>query len=394
MRLLIVDHTGGILPYQGKFKALAARPGIELTVFCPNRWVEYGRSFRTHSEERPGYSMRVGAVCWPGYENRCFFLSGLAGVVRRTHPDLIHLFEEPFSFIAFQSLLARFLYAPRAPVLFFSSDDLSYGFRYPYRPSWVYAQIERFSHRHCAGATIVNREVGDVLRSKGFDKPLQLTPHGLDLGPYETQDRHPAISELRQGGDRLIVGYVGRLLHMKGVDLLLRAFASLRDRSEKAPWLVILGHGPEETTLRGLAGELGIAGRVRFLPAVANEQVPAVLRSIDVLVLPSRRVEGWQEQFGRILTEGMAAGCTVIGSTCGAIPDVIGDAGLLFPQNDIPALTDALARTVQDRPLRAEMSRRGMERVRGRYTWDAVAETLVAFYGRILSIQATGEGRA
>jgi L-malate glycosyltransferase len=386
LRLLLVDHTAGVVPFQGKFAALAARPDIELTVFGPDRWMENYRMIRARSENRPNYRLTVGKLVWPGYENRGFFVSGLLGAVRRSRPDMIHLFEEPFSLIALQSLLARARYAPRTPVLFFSSDDLSYGYRYPYRPSWFYEQIERFSHRHCAGGTVVNDGVAAVLRSKGFQKPLALVPHGLDLGSYAVdRGSHAFRTEQRISPGELVVGYVGRLLPMKGVDLILRALALLRTRGGRVPVLVVVGNGPEEEALRRLAEELAVSAHVRFIPAVAHEEVPSLLRGMDVLVLPSRRTAGWQEQFGRVLIEGMAAGCVVIGSTCGAIPQVLGDAGILFPENDAAALADALGRVRDDERLFAELAARGMARVRAEYTWEAVASKLVAFYRRILT---------
>jgi len=389
IRVFLVDHTAGVLPFQGKFDALARRSDVELTVFGPDRWVENFRIIRARAERRPGYRLDVGRLLWPGYENRGFYVSPIGPAMRRARPDLIHLFEEPFSLIALQSLRARARHAPNAPALFFSSDDLSYGFRYPYRPSWFYERVERYVHARCAGGTIVNEEVAAVLRSKGFDKPLELVPHGLDLAPYEVaRDAHAFRRELGIGNDEVVVGFVGRLLPMKGVDLLIHAAASLRRDGRQIPWVVIVGSGPDDDPLRALAASLDLGGRVRFLPAVAHEEVPSLLRGIDVLVVPSRRVPGWQEQFGRILIEGMAAGCAVVGSTCGAIPRVLADAGRIVPENDAEALAGALRQAVDDAGVRAELAARGRARVRAEYTWDAIAAKLVGFYERILRIEA------
>lgn len=388
IRLLLVDHTAGVLPFQRKFDALARRPDVALTVFGPDRWVENFRMVRARSEARPRYRLEAGRVVWPGYENRGFYVSRIGPVVRRARPDLIHMFEEPFSLMAWQALRARDRHAPGVPALFFSSDDLSYDFRYPYRPAWFYARVERWVHRRVAGGTVVNDEVVAVLRSKGFAKPLERIPHGLDLAPYEApRDRHPFRRELGIRPDGIIIGFVGRLLPMKGVDLLLRAAATLRDGEGTVPPVMIVGHGPEEAPLRALAGSLGLGDRVRFLPAVPHEDVPALLRGMDVLVVPSRRVPTWQEQFGRVLIEGMAAGCAVIGSTCGAIPRVLGDAGLVFPENDAEGLAAALRRTL-DPAVRADLVARGRARVAAEYTWDAIAGKLVDFYERILSLEA------
>ncbi len=374
-----------MVPFQDKYEALGSRPEIELTVLAPSFWIENLKPVHARSEDRRHYSLRTAPVVWPGYENRAFFRAGIGPAVRAARPDIVHLWEEPFSFIAFQSILLVERLAPGVPILFSSSDDLSSDFRYPYRPSWLYARIERFTHRRCAGATIVNRRVADVLRSKGFEGPLELVPHGLDPSRYARlaeRERRPSPVE---GTRRATIGFVGKLQHQKGIDLLLRAVASLGSNAgAHAPRLELLGEGPEEAELRALAMELGLGDRVRFRPSVPHADVPSILSEMDVLVLPSRQVRGSREHFGRVLIEGMAAGCAVVGSTSGAIPEVIGDAGLTFTEEDAEELAGVLRRLLEEPGLMESMRDRGLKRVGRYYTWDAVARTLVPFYRQIL----------
>src|SRR5687768_3201289 len=141
VKVLVVDHTAGVAPFRRKFAALAAQPGLDLTVVAPERWIETYREIRMWSGRQDGYEVLAGRVFWPGYENRGFFVSGLGSAIRRIRPDLIHLWEEPYSLIALQTLFFVERYCPRVPVLFSSSDDMSHGFRYPYRPSFVYGAI-------------------------------------------------------------------------------------------------------------------------------------------------------------------------------------------------------------------------------------------------------------
>jgi glycosyltransferase involved in cell wall biosynthesis len=384
VRVLILDHTAGIVPFRQKFTALAAVPGIDLTVLAPDRWVENYREVRALPSRENGFRLLTGRVVWPGYENRGFFVSGLGRAMRGARPDLIHLWEEPFSLIALQSLAHARLWAPGVPVLFSSSDDLSRGFRYPYRPSAVYGAIERLTLQRAAGATYMNRMVHDLLREKGFQKPLEQITHGLDLERYSPEERAP-------GGERpLVVGYFGRLTKAKGVDVLLRAVA--RSGPGPVPMVVeVVGEGPERAGLMALAAELGLGDRARFRDPVPHAEAPRVLRGFDVLALPSRHVPTWREHFGRVLIEGMAAGCVVIGSDTGAIPEVIGDAGIVVPQDRVEALSAALERVRADRGLARELRERGLERVRTRYTWKAIAARLATFYGRILDESSAGK---
>ena len=390
IRVLAVDHSGGVLPFRRKFAALAAHPDIDLRVFVPDRWVENDRAVRATAGAGDGYRIDVGGVIWPGYENRAFFVSGLAGAIRRARPDILHLWEEPFSFIALQALLLRRVLAPHAKALFFSSDNLTRDFRYPYRPSALYAAIERWVHRETEVGTAVSGEVVDVLRAKGYRGPIDIVPHGLDLEAYPepTEDRR-AAARARIGARGVVIGYAGRLLPMKGVDVLLRAVGLVTARAGTDGFtVVVMGDGPDEARLRALAGSLGLDDRVRFVPAVPHEEVPGTLQALDVTVVPSLTTPTWKEQFGRVAVEAMAAGSAVVVSSSGALPGVVGDAGIVVPEGDAAALAEVLARLIGSREDRKVLGIRGRERVRRLFTWSAIAAALVARYRAMLEPKA------
>jgi glycosyltransferase involved in cell wall biosynthesis len=388
IRVLAVDHTAGVVPFRRKFAALAALPDIELTVLAPDRWVENYRAVRATARSNDGYRLDIGGVIWPGYENRAFFISGLAGAMRRARPDILHLWEEPFSFIALQALLLRRGLAPRAKALFFSSDNLARDFRYPYRPAAVYAAIERWVHRECEVGTAVSGEVVDVLRAKGYRGPIDVVPHGLDLEAYpEPNPVRRAAARARIGARGVVIGYAGRLLAMKGIDILLRAAAVMAARAGRDEFTVVLmGEGPDRERLRTLAGALGIGDRALFLPSVAHEAIPAALEAFDVTVVPSLSTPKWKEQFGRAALEGMAAGSAVVVSSSGALPYVVDDAGIVTPEGDAAALAEVLTRLVASPGERAALGARGRERARIHFTWSAIASSLAARYRAMLGV--------
>jgi glycosyltransferase involved in cell wall biosynthesis len=134
---------------------------------------------------------------------------------------------------------------------------------------------------------------------------------------------------------------------MKGIDLLIEAYARLKsEHPEFKTKLLLIGSGEMEHTLLQMARERCIASDIRQIPSIPHQEVPDYMHALDILVLPSRRKAMWAEQFGRVLVEAMASGKIVIGSSSGAIPEVIGDGGFVFQENDSTALTATLLRAV------------------------------------------------
>src|SRR5258705_12711955 len=101
------------------------------------------------------------------------------------------------------------------------------------------------------------------------------------------------------------------------------------------------------------------------------------------MVIPTETTKRIREQFGRVIVEAMASGVPVIGSTCGAIPEVISEAGLIFPEGDAAALAGALGRMLADKDLRKRLVIAGLARV-GQYSWEQVAERMYELYRQVL----------
>ena len=138
-----------------------------------------------------------------------------------------------------------------------------------------------------------------------------------------------------------------------------------------------------------MANELAQLAHVTLLGALQRHAMDRFWHSIDVLALPSLTTPRWAEQFGRVLVEAMARGVPVVGSSSGAIPEVIGDAGLIFPEGDAPALAAAIDRIRDSADLRASLIARGLARAQRCYSQDVIMNQIVAFYGQVLGRHAT-----
>jgi glycosyltransferase involved in cell wall biosynthesis len=134
--------------------------------------------------------------------------------------------------------------------------------------------------------------------------------------------------------------FVGRLVSDKGADLLLEALALL----ETKPRFTIAGDGPERARLEKQAADLKLQSQIDFIGNQTSEQLAKILNEHQILVVPSR----WREPFGIVALEGIACGCVVVGSAEGGLAEAIGACGATFPNGNVRALADALARLLGD----------------------------------------------
>jgi glycosyltransferase involved in cell wall biosynthesis len=117
---------------------------------------------------------------------------------------------------------------------------------------------------------------------------------------------------------------------------------------------------------------------------VAHSEMPRWLNAMSVLCAPSQTTATWREQFGRMSIEAMASGVAVIASDSGEIPHVVGDAGIIVPERDAHAWTDAIDRLLQDDDFREDLVVRGLERATRCFAWPVVARRHLEFFETVL----------
>jgi glycosyltransferase involved in cell wall biosynthesis len=177
-------------------------------------------------------------------------------------------------------------------------------------------------------------------------------------------------------GDHVVFGFVGRLTHIKGVDLLAAAFRELAKSVDTAR-LIIIGRGADEHGVMSVL-ERELAGGIAHIePSVAHDALPDWYRAMDAVVMPSR-----YENFSNVLLEAMACGVTFIASDIGGNRLLAKTgAGSLFTPGSLPALESALKGAVGDPERLRAQGAAARDVVRNRYSWAASAERLEAIIG-------------
>jgi glycosyltransferase involved in cell wall biosynthesis len=369
--------------YQRKVEELAQQADIALTVIVPPSWREGRNLERLDRAHTQGYDLIVAPLAFNGQFHLHFYPT-LGRLLRQLRPDILHMDEEPYNLATWLAL--RQGQAVGARCIFFTWQNLVRRFPPPFD------HFERASFHRASHAIAGNPTAADVLRTKGYRGPITVIPQfGVDpeifsprpdhtTGPAPADEHIPSSFILHPSS--FTIGYAGRLVPEKGVDVLLAACAALPPALD---WtLHLLGDGPERGRLADTARELGIDGQVRFLGRVPSTQAPQFYRTLDVLVLPSLSRPNWVEQFGRVLTEAMACGVPVIGSHSGEIPWVIGDAGRVFPEGDAGALAAILAELASDPAQHASLAAAGRARVLTHFTQAQVAAETAAVYREMM----------
>ncbi len=356
--------------YQRKLEELARLPGVELTAIVPPSWRDRRGLVTLQRAYTRDYNLLVAPLAFNGQYHAHFYPT-LGRLLRELRPDILHVDEEPYNLATWLAL--RSGSSIGAAGIFFTWQNLS-----RYYP-WPFSHFERANFRRAAYAIAGNRAAVGVLRGKGYVGPVTVIPQfGVDPDAFSPAPARPPRNQF-------VIGYAGGLVPEKGVDLLVRACAMLT----KIDWLLlVLGEGPERQRLAALAAGLpGACERVRFLGHRPSTETPSFYRQLDALVLPSRSQKNWTEQFGRVLIEAMACGIPVVGSTCGEIPQVIGDAGLIFPEGDEAALAARLATLAGEPELSVRLGQRGRVRVRERFTQAQIAADTYEVYRQVYAIR-------
>ena len=386
MNVLFISHSSVVDVYQDKLRYLGRRPDVNLSVLLPSVYREGTRlveAWEGSGEykviKRPTLAGRYGR------QNMYLFM-GLPGVIAMAQPDIIHIEEEPSSLVTRQIIRCARRQAPQARIVLFTWQNLVYDYSTfsPFKPQrYIQPRVERFVLKKLDFLIGGNQEALEIFSEKGCAAPQALIPqYGVDPRRFGRRPANPALKAKHNLRGK-VIGYVGRMLKMKGIDTLLRALQTIDDRDD---WtMLFLGSGPDKESFQALAEKLGIAARIRWVQSVPAADVVQYFNAIDMLVLPSLTTDVWKEQFGRVLIEAMMCGVPAIGSNSGEIPNVIGEGGLIFHEGDADQLAGRVTELLDDEQKRLALGEAGVKRVEQHYTNEVIADKIYDVYRRVVN---------
>lgn len=377
LRILTIGHSYVVRLNRSVPAALAALPGVELTIAAPAAFDGDLRSMELEGlvggERYELVPLRTRLSRWIhvfSYENRALFR-----LIREGRFDIVHAWEEPYILAGWQ--VARAVSAAGARFSFRTAQSLVKDYPPPFN------LFEKQSFARAQGWVAGGQLVYEAMLARGLPaergRVLTLAVDMEHFRPLPSEAREAVRAELGLKGP--VVGYLGRLVPAKGLHMLMEALEQVR-----SPWsFLALGSGPMKEDLERWAAARGWSDRVRILLA-KHDEVPRYLNAMDMLVAPSLTTPSWKEQFGRMLIEAFACGVPVVGSDSGEIPFVIGDAGVVVREGDAKAWAEAVEALLTDPARRAELAQAGLERCRAKYSNEVVARGYLDFFQKMMDV--------
>lgn len=246
---------------------------------------------------------------------------------------------------------------------------------------WVIAWLTRAEHV-IADSEFTKNEVHQLLQYP--EQRITVIPLGGDhltfaeSGPEEARALRQRLG-LPENARFLL--HVGSCEERKNIPLLLRTFARVRERGHADLHLVQIG-GRFTRAQWELIRRLGIQSHVRQILDLPSDQLARTYQEAVLFLFPST-----YEGFGLPVLEAMGAGTPVVALAAGAVPEVLGDAGLLVRENEVQAFVQVAERVLGDARLREELARRGRHRARS-FTWRETAERVLRVYRSFVESKA------
>lgn len=389
MKILVASHTYIVDLNCEKLRQLSQlQDDIEVVVVVPSRWRPGGvqnKIIEPVAKTEGNFRIIPIENFSENNQGLLTFKPDIIKLLKQFQPDIIQVEQGVKSLAYAQLITLNNLLGLRAKNVFFTWWNI------PYKNKLPISLLEKYNLSNTHGLISGNQDGVNILRSHGYRNRATVLPQlGVDETLFAPHQQPELAQKFGIDKDKFTIGFVGRFVPEKGILTLIKSLANLKDLSWQ---LLLLGRGDLKDQIEQTATETGIDERLTIVESVPHDEVPCYINLMDTLVLPSETTDkfktltaaGWKEQFGHVLIEAMASQVTVIGSDSGEIPNVIDDAGLIFPEGDVETLSHCLRQLIEKPHLNRELATKGYQRAITKYTNQALAKEQLNFYQELIN---------
>ena len=379
MKVLFIYHCG--LSQDAKaFYRQYVKQGVDLAVIVPSKivlplpYIPFGGYFYSSKDNERGYQFFPIDLRKPASYGEGFKFFQLLKVIKKINPDIIHVQDEYSSFYLAQVIMCRnILYGhpsqtgifaklkilaslrkatawrvKKVPIVCYAAQNIQYKIL---PPPFVFDSLGHFLKRtlrkviqpialflnkkYLDGVVGTSIEALEIIKKIGANMPMRRIFWGVDLGIFYPKERNVCREKLGIPNDITLVGNIGRFDQEKGLQDLISAVSQIDKH-----YLMLLGGGAHEPTLQKLIDSLELRKRFFHFKNIDRQDLVNYYNVCDVFILPSLTTFDWKEQYGRVLVEAMACGVPIVGSSSGAIGEVLENypKGLVFKEGDVEDL--------------------------------------------------------
>ncbi|NTV31265.1 glycosyltransferase [candidate division WWE3 bacterium] len=378
MRTLVFGHAYSAAYNRiDKLSRLASDKRVQrLGVVIPSPWhdrmMDTPRNFSRVSVDDL-YDVFTIKPLFTGSQSKYLFMpNAIAHAIESFNPDVIHVEQEPHDLITAEIIWMN-LQVHRRPIVVFTWENIQ-------RPMSIFNKRAcNVVLKHVDHIIAGNRAAVSLNESYGYKGKASVLPQfGVDTNRFRKIDVN-SLKESLGLRDRFIVGFVGRYTSEKGIGTLIEAVKKLAADSDIPRFTLLLMSSMQPPKwITEISNDL--KDYIRFVSSIPHEEFPRYMNLFDVLVLPSESQIEWQEQFGRVLIEAMACEVPTIGSSSGAIPEVIGDHGWIFPEKNSLALSDTLKQVMLNPSQLNEKRHEVREYVTNNFTHEVVCDQTIKIW--------------
>ena len=287
--------------------------------------------------------------------------------------DIIHVHNE-HSFVTLFTCFINLFY--KEPIILTCHGQLRFDNYWKDLFETIYSRtVGKFIFKNIDKVAALSESDKKYLISIGVDsRKIVVIPNAIN---HEYLDNISYNMKKQEERDEKILLYVGVLIKRKGVDYLIKSIPDIIKDNRLS--CIIVGKGDYREQLKSLVDKLDLADNVFFKGSVSTEELYYYYNNADIFVLPSV-----SEGLPTTILEAMYFGLPVVSTDIPGIRDHFSDSAILVLPKNEKELSKAIIRVLNDLPLREDLSRRGKELVREKYTWDKVSNTYINIYHELL----------
>ena len=270
IRVVRIAHASLTPALRGRERAIArCFPQVDMEVITPPRWRETGVDVETEPDDL--FPVRTARTFFSKHiQLFAYDPLPIIEAFRRHKPHIIDMDHEPYSVPCAEIITLRNWFAPQTPIVMQTAQNILKKYPPPF------SFLEKRAFRQVSAAYMCSETVREVLESKGFRKPMQIAPFGVDVEAFRPIER--------DAGEQFTIGYIGRLMPAKGVHVLIDALIRMKSENWR---LLVVGDGTERPAMESKLAEHGLLERCEFTGAVQYEQTPEYFQKLDILVVPT-----------------------------------------------------------------------------------------------------------